>query len=69
MIQPAGMSQRLASDRRDNFIRVAVGKSCYLLLTWAEYTAGIQRGKRERRALRMAQSGKQLVFPGSRVRQ
>ena len=63
MIQPVGMSQRLAADRRDNFIKVAVGKSCYLLLTWEEYVKGLQRGKRERRSLRLAQSGAGMKPP------
>jgi hypothetical protein len=45
------MSKRLAADRQDNLIRVNLGRGCYLLLTWAEYTAGIERGKWERRKL------------------
>jgi hypothetical protein len=45
------MSKRLAADRQDNLIRVKLGRGCYLLLTWAEYRAGIERGKRERRKL------------------
>ena len=46
-----GMIRRLPADRRDNLIRVELGRGCYLLLTWAEYTAGIERGKREKRSL------------------
>jgi hypothetical protein len=52
------MSKRLAADRRDNLIRLELGRGCYLLMTWAEYTAGLERGKRERRSLRMAQPAK-----------
>ena len=66
MIQPIETiyrCPRLAADRRDNFIKVAVGKSCYLLLTWEEYVKGLQRGKRERRSLRMAQSGAGMKPP------
>ena len=45
------MSKRLAAVRQDNLIKVDLGRGCYLLLTWLEYTAGIERGKRERRKL------------------
>jgi hypothetical protein len=42
-------TKRLTPDRRDNLVKVDIGNGCYLLLTWAEYVAGIERGKRERR--------------------
>jgi len=36
-------------EDRNKLIKVPLPKSCFLLLTWAEYERGIIRGKIERR--------------------
>ena len=38
------------SQQASRLIRVNLSKGTYLLLTWAEYVAGLKRGKQERRA-------------------
>lgn len=38
----------------DDLVRIPLGKSCVLVLTWSEYRRGIWRGKSERRRAAMA---------------
>jgi hypothetical protein len=52
-VEGEAVINRLAADHRANLIRVELRRGCYLLLTWGEYAAGVERGKRERRSLRM----------------
>ena len=44
------MTNRLSPNKQGELIRVNLTKGAYLLLTWAEYVAGLKRGKQERRA-------------------
>lgn len=52
------MLKWISIEHHNRLVKVAIGKGCYPLLTWAEYAAGIERGKRERRNDRLAGSGK-----------
>jgi len=45
----------LISRGLDGFVRVAIGKGCYLKLPLAQYEQAIDAGKAERRARRQAQ--------------
>ena len=48
------MKNGLISRDADGYIRVSIGKGCYLKLPVAQYDAAIEAGKAEQRARRQA---------------